>query len=296
MCLLLHTSGLAVYHVGQGAILRARPDTRFRGTETSNGQSLTQRGLLLHRRAFYTSTRYVCSAHAGRASLLLCALQLYEHVSPGYDGPVTVPVLYDTVKDTIVNNESSEVIRILNSAFNAYCATPEQAAIDLYPADLRPTIDATNEWVYPNINNGVYRAGFAHSQGAYETAVRQVFEHLDKADAILATQRYMCGDRLTEADVRLFTTLFRFDLAYYSNFKCNLRTLRSYDNLYGLLRELYQRPEFRSTCSVYHVKEGYYWMDYINPTRIVPLGPLGYEEDLLLPHGRDAKFPVKAHL
>ena len=222
--------------------------------------------------------------------------QLYEHVSPGYDGVVSVPVLYDKLRDTIVNNESSEIIRMLNCAFNAHCASPQQAALDLYPADLRPAIDATNDWVYTHINNGVYRAGFARSQEAYESAVTSLFEHLDRADTILATQRYLCGDRLTEADVRLFTTLYRFDVAYHGHFKCNLRALHSYTNLYGLLRELYQRADFRPTCNLYHVKHGYYNMEYINPTRIVPVGPVGYEEDLITPHGRDHKLPVQSSL
>ena len=207
---------------------------------------------------------------------------------------MTVPVLYDKVTDAIVNNESSEIIRMLTTAFNAFCPTAQHAALDLYPTELRPAIDSVNDWVYTYINNGVYRAGFAHSQEAYDTAVRLLFEQLDRADAILGKQRYMCGDRLTEADIRLFTTLFRFDLAYYGAFKCNLRPLKSYDNLYGLLRELYQRPDIRPTCSLYHVKEGYYWLDWINPTRIIAVGPAGYEEDLSVPHGRDTKFPAQS--
>ena len=159
---------------------------------------------------------------------------VYRHVKPDYSGNITVPVLYDKVKDTIVNNESSEIIRMLTTAFNAYSATPEQAALDLYPTPLRPAIDAVNEWVYPTINNGVYRSGFAQSQAAYETAVTSLFQSLDRAEAILGGQRYLCGDVLTEADVRLFTTLYRFDSVYHGHFKCNVRQLRQYENLHGL--------------------------------------------------------------
>ena len=217
---------------------------------------------------------------------------VYRRVQPEYSGNVTVPVLYDKQTDTIVNNESSEIIRMLTSAFNAYCATPEQAAIDLYPVQLRPSIDAVNEWVYPHINNGVYRSGFAQSQQAYETAVTGLFEHLDKADTILSKQRYLCGERLTEADVRLFTTLFRFDCVYHGHFKCNLRPLSSYTALYAFMRELYQRDDVRPTCNVHHCKQHYYSShQHINPSRIVPLGPL---QDLDEPHGRDVQFPVKA--
>ena len=216
--------------------------------------------------------------------------ELYKHVKPDYDGNITVPVLYDKVTDTIVSNESSEIIRMLTTEFNAYCATPEQAAIDLYPVELRPAIDSINEWVYPNINNGVYRSGFARSQEAYETAVRGLFEHLDKAEAILAQQRYLCGDRLTEADIRLFTTLYRFDSVYHGHFKCNVRQLRQYENVHGLMLELYQRPDIRPTCNELHCKRHYYMShDSINPTGIVPVGP---EQNFDVPHGRDLKFPL----
>ena len=189
-----------------------------------------------------------------------------------------------------MNNESSEIIRMLTSAFNAYCATPEQAALDLYPTALRPAIDAVNEWVYPFINNGVYRSGFAQSQEAYETAVKALFEHLDRAEAILGQQRYLCGATLTEADIRLFTTLYRFDSVYHGHFKCNVRQLRQYPNLHGLMLELYQRPDIRATCNQTHCKNHYYMShEHINPTRIVPAGP---EQDWEAPHGRDGKFPA----
>ena len=216
--------------------------------------------------------------------------ELYRQVAPEYGGNITVPVLYDKVKDTIVNNESSEIIRMLNSAFNAYSATPQQAAIDLYPTELRPTIDSINDWVYPNINNGVYRSGFAQSQQAYDTAVHALFQHLDKADAILSTSRYLCGNQLTEADIRLFTTLFRFDSVYHGHFKCNMKQLKDYANLYGFLLELYQRDDIRATCNEYHCKHHYYMSHaHINPTRIVPDGPVQNWEAA---HGRDVKFPV----
>jgi putative glutathione S-transferase len=208
--------------------------------------------------------------------------QLYEHAAPGFDGVVTVPVLYDKHRDVIVNNESSEIVRMLNGAFDAW----GRAELDLYPAELRAEIDAVNELVYAHVNNGVYRTGFATTQAAYETAFDRLFDTLDELEARLARQRYLTGDRLTEADWRLFPTLVRFDPVYHGHFKCNLRRLADYPNLWAYTRELYQMPGIAETVDMDHIKLHYYGSHKgINPTGIVPRGPL---LDFMEPHGRDA--------
>lgn len=209
--------------------------------------------------------------------------QLYAHAAPGFDGVVTVPVLYDKARETIVNNESSEIIRMLNSAFDA-CG---RADLDLYPEALRADIDAVNDLVYDNINNGVYRAGFATSQSAYEAAFDALFATLDELEARLATQRYLVGGRITEADWRLFTTLVRFDAVYHGHFKCNLRRIVDYPSLWASTRELYQMPGVAETVRMDHIKLHYYASHTaINPTGIVPKGPA---LDFLAPHGRAAR-------
>jgi glutathionyl-hydroquinone reductase len=209
--------------------------------------------------------------------------QLYAHAAPGFDGVVTVPVLYDKARETIVNNESSEIIRMLNSAFDA-CG---RADLDLYPEALRADIDAVNDLVYDNINNGVYRAGFATSQSAYEAAFDALFATLDELEARLATQRYLVGGRITEADWRLFTTLVRFDAVYHGHFKCNLRRIVDYPSLWAYTRELYQMPGVAETVRMDHIKLHYYASHTaINPTGIVPKGPA---LDFLAPHGREAR-------
>jgi len=201
---------------------------------------------------------------------------------PDYTGRVTVPVLWDKHARTIVNNESSEIIRMFNSAFDAW----GDASLDFYPADLRAEIDAVNETVYRKVNNGVYRAGFATSQAAYEEAYEALFATLDDLEARLARQRYLVGDRLTEADWRLFTTLLRFDPVYYGHFKCNRRRLVDYPNLWAYTRELYQVPGVAETVNFHHIKHHYYGSHRtINPTGIVPKGP---DLDFAEPHGRDA--------
>ena len=206
--------------------------------------------------------------------------QLYEQNVPGFDGLVTVPVLYDTRRGVIVNNESSEIIRMLNSAFDTW-GRPE---VDLYPEPLRPEIDAVNDRVYEDVNNGVYRAGFATSQAAYEAAYDRLFDSLDWLEARLGRQPYLVGDRLTEADWRLFTTLVRFDAVYYGHFKCNRRRLVDYPNLWAYTRELYQVPGVAQTVKMDHIKLHYYGSHRgINPTGIVPKGP---ELDFRSPHGR----------
>lgn len=207
--------------------------------------------------------------------------QVYTAADPGYSGRVTVPLLWDTRRGTIVNNESSEIIRMLNSAFDAVGATPG----DYYPEPLRAEIDALNARIYDTVNNGVYRAGFATTQDAYQEAVIPLFETLDWLDQRLATRRYLCGDTLTEADWRLFTTLVRFDAVYVGHFKCNLRRIADYPHLSGYLRELYQHPAVAGTVDFDHIKNHYYQShNTINPTGIVPAGPV---QNLDAPHGRD---------
>ena len=209
--------------------------------------------------------------------------QLYSDAQADYTGRVTVPVLWDTRTHTIVNNESSEIIRMFNSAFDAW----GDAGLDLYPADLRGEIDALNETVFLKVNNGVYKAGFATSQAAYEEAFDDLFATLDELEARLARRRYLLGDRMTEADWRLFTTLLRFDPVYYGHFKCNQRRLAEYPNLWAYTRELYQVPGVAETVNFRHIKHHYYVSHRtINPTGIVPKGP---DVDFSEPHGRDTQ-------
>jgi putative glutathione S-transferase len=207
--------------------------------------------------------------------------EIYLLANANYTGRVTVPVLWDKQRKTIVSNESSEIIRMLNSAFNALT----NDGTDYYPPELRSEIDAVNDLVYPNINNGVYRAGFATVQTAYEEAFRSVFAALDEIERRLARQRYVAGPRMTEADWRLFCTLIRFDAVYYSHFKCNLRRMADYPNLSNYLRDLYQVPGIDETVSIDHIKRHYYGSQLkVNPTGIYPLGP---ELDFTAPHDRD---------
>jgi putative glutathione S-transferase len=191
-----------------------------------------------------------------------------------------VPVLWDKQQNCIVSNESSEIIRMFNSAFNELTANP----LDFYPSGLQSQIDAMNTFVYDNINNGVYKAGFATSQAAYEQAYNALFDALDRVEATLADSRYLTGDAITEADWRLFTTLIRFDAVYVGHFKCNRQTIEQYPNISGYLRELYQYDGVAETVDFYHIKRHYYFSHtQINPTQVVPLGP---EIDYRSPHGR----------
>lgn len=207
--------------------------------------------------------------------------QLYTRAEPHYSGIVTVPVLWDKQQQTIVNNESSEIIRMLNSAFDAW----GDASVDLYPQSLRHAIDSINEHVYHGVNNRVYQVGFAQSQDAYESNFDQLFTSLDELESRLGQQRYLLGRQITEADWRLFTTLIRFDVVYVGHFKCNLRRIADYPNLFNYLRELYQWPGIAETVDFMHIKQHYYYSHpEINPTRIVPKGP---QQDLLQPHNRD---------
>ncbi len=206
--------------------------------------------------------------------------EVYLRARPDYSGRVTVPVLWDKRTGTIVNNESAEIVRMLNRAFDAF----GDATLDFYPADLAGEIDRINAFVYERVNNGVYKAGFATSQDAYERAFDALFAALDELDDRLATRRYLLGDRQTEADWRLFTTLVRFDAVYVGHFKCNLRRIADYPNLSGYLRDLYQVPGIADTVSFDHIKRHYYASHTtINPTGIVPKGP---RLDLEAPHGR----------
>ncbi|KGE01124.1 glutathione S-transferase family protein [Rhizobium sp. YS-1r] len=207
--------------------------------------------------------------------------QVYLKADPNYSGRVTVPILWDKQQQTIVSNESSEIIRMFNSAFDALTGS----TADFYPEDLRDEIDKLNALVYDTVNNGVYKAGFATAQDAYEQAVKRLFETLDILEKRLAGSRYLSGDRLTEADWRLFTTLLRFDPVYVGHFKCNIRRIVDYPNLSGYLRDLYQHPGVAETCNLFHIKHHYYGSHRtINPTGIVPVGPA---VDLDTPHGRE---------
>jgi len=213
-----------------------------------------------------------------------CLHQLYTRANPVYSGRVTVPVLWDTEQETIVSNESSEIIRMFNSAFADY--TLEKT--DYYPEELRNEIDSVNARIYESLNNGVYRCGFATSQKAYEAAFTELFACLDELESRLSKQRFLIGNRITEADWRLFTTLIRFDAVYYSHFKTNLRRISDYPELYAYTRDLYQQPGIKQTVNLEHIKQHYYYShETINPTRIVPEGPeLNFED----PHQRDQRF------
>jgi putative glutathione S-transferase len=211
--------------------------------------------------------------------------EVYLQSDPEYVGKVTVPVLYDKKTKKVVNNESSEIIRQLNTEFNRFAKNKE---LDLYPQDLQQQIDETNSWVYDTVNNGVYKAGFASKQEPYEVAYDALFSSLDRIEGILSKQRYLIGSRLTEADVRLFTTLVRFDPVYHGHFKCNRQLLSSFENIWAYTRELYQIAAIKETIHFDHIKWHYYNSHRkINPTGVVPKGPA---IDFEAPHGRDKKF------
>jgi glutathionyl-hydroquinone reductase len=206
--------------------------------------------------------------------------EIYLRADPRYSGRVSVPVLWDKERRTIVNNESAEIIRMFNGAFGRFT----NVRTDYYPPALREEIDRVNALVYDNVNNGVYRAGFATSQAAYEEAFRALFAALDEVEQRLGRQRYLVGRDITEADWRLFTTLVRFDAVYYSHFKCNLRRIIDYPNLSNYLRDLYQQEGVAATVNMDHIKRHYYGSQrHVNPTGIVPLGP---QLDFSAPHDR----------
>ncbi len=206
--------------------------------------------------------------------------QRYTADTPHYTGRVTVPVLWDNQQKRIVSNESAEIIRMFNSAFDGLTGN----GLDFYPQPLRAEIDELNARIYPAVNNGVYRAGFATSQTAYEAAFDELFSELDWLESRLGEKRYLTGEYLTEADIRLFTTLIRFDAVYYGHFKCNLRRIADYPNLSNWLRELYQWPGIAETVDFEHIKNHYYASHRtINPTGVVPKGPA---QDFTTPHDR----------
>jgi putative glutathione S-transferase len=199
-----------------------------------------------------------------------------------YRGRVTVPVLWDTITKRIVSNSDDDLMRMFNSEFSRFT----DSRIDLYPEKLRNEIDELNSYIYENVNDGVYRAGFATSQRAYEKAARRLFDALDQLDAQLNTRRYLFGSEFVETDWRLFVTLIRFDAVYHGHFKCNIRRIVDYSNLFGYLKDLYQTDGIATTVNLDHIKRHYYIThDDINPTRIVPLGP---DQDLTAPHGRES--------
>ncbi len=205
---------------------------------------------------------------------------VYLKADPQYTGRVTVPILWDKETNTIVNNESREIIKMLDTEFDAVVKSDQ----NFYPEDLRDSIEKTIDAIYQPINNGVYRAGFATSQEAYEEAVTELFEALDYWEGVLEKQRYLCGDRITEADWCIFTTLFRFDAVYYVHFKCNLRHIYEYPNLWNYLLDLYQQPGVKETCNLDHIKVHYYKSHpSVNPSGIVPKGPI---LDFDAPHNR----------
>lgn len=207
--------------------------------------------------------------------------QVYVDADATYTGRVTVPVLWDTETGTIVNNESRDLIEMLDREFDAF----GDASVRMYPDELRSEVDAMIDANYETVNNGVYKAGFAESQAAHDEAVTALFERLDQLETLLAGQRYLCGDRITAADWCLFTTLYRFDAVYYVHFKCNLRRIVDYPNLWPYVRELYQVPGVRPTCNMDHIKHHYYRShEQLNPKRIVPRGPF---LDFDAPHDRD---------
>ncbi len=206
----------------------------------------------------------------------------YRATDPDWSGRVTVPTLWDTRDGSVVNNESADVMRMLESQFDAFAEHPER---DYYPVELREQVDEINEWVYPTVNDGVYRCGFAASQAAYDEAVDALFASLDRLDAMLAERRYLTGDRITEADWRLFTTLVRFDAVYHHHFRCNARRLVDYQALWPYARDLYQHPGIAETVDFDHIRRHYYLThDRLNPSGILPKGP---HVDWEQPHGRD---------
>ncbi|WP_421782779.1 glutathione S-transferase family protein [Kiloniella litopenaei] len=207
--------------------------------------------------------------------------QIYTKADPNYTGRVTVPVLWDKKEQTVISNESSEIIRMLNSSFDAFAT---KTVPDFYPEDMREAIDSVNDFVYHNINNGVYKSGFATTQTAYEEAYHALFDAMDDLEKRLSSQKYLAGDRLTEADWRLFTTLLRFDPVYYGHFKCNKKRLVDYPNLWALTRELFQYEGVAETVNIPHIKAHYYGShDTINPTGVIPVGP---DIDFNQPHNR----------
>lgn len=207
--------------------------------------------------------------------------EIYLKADAEFTGRVTVPILWDRSTETIVNNESREILRMFDHEFKVFA----QNRVDLCPPDLESQVEQVIDAIYKPVNNGVYRAGFATKQGAYEDAVHELFDALDHWESVLDHQRYLCGDRLTEADICMFTTLLRFDAVYYTHFKCNIRRIVDYPNLWNYVKDIYQYPGVQETCHLDHIKQHYYRSHpKVNPTGIVPVGP---EIDSTAPHNRD---------
>ncbi|MFP1734640.1 glutathione S-transferase family protein [Lonsdalea quercina] len=254
---------------------------KLKGLEKYIGVSVVHPLMLEHGWTFATDFPEATGDRLYQHSYLY---QLYLHAKPDYSGRVTVPVLWDTQQQTIVSNESADIIRMLNTAFDEVGATPG----DYYPLALREEIDELNGWIYPQVNNGVYKAGFATQQSAYDDAVAQLFEALDRLEQRLSQQRYLTGSRLTEADLRLWTTLVRFDPVYHTHFKCDRWRLTDYENLYGFTRDIYQLPGIADTVNMDHIRHHYYRSHAtINPCGIISIGP---ELSLTKPHDRESRF------
>lgn len=252
---------------------------KLKQLENIIGLSCVEAEMLNDGWTFAEQGKYSDSLHGFRY-----AYQLYQKADPHFTGQITVPILWDKKTGTIVNNESSEIIRMLNSAFNEFT----EVKTDYYPPQLQTEIDAVNQPIYDNINNGVYRCGFATTQAAYEKAFDRLFQQLEHTEQRLARQRYLCGDQITEADWRLFTTLIRFDAVYFGHFKCNLKRIVDYPNLSNYLRELYQIPGIAETIDLDYIKRHYYYSHTtVNPTQIIPKGPL---LDFNAPHDRDRSY------
>jgi putative glutathione S-transferase len=249
---------------------------KLKGLENAISMSIVSPDMLKDGWTFDTATGSTGDDINGKSKLS----EIYLLAAPKYSGRVSVPVLWDKQRKTIVSNESSEIIRMLNSGFDAFTNNHT----DYYPQALRGEIDRVNEQIYANVNNGVYRAGFATSQGAYEEAFRNLFDTLDEIEQRLAQQRYLAGDRITEADWRFFVTLIRFDAVYYSHFKCNWRHIFEYPNLSNYVRDLYRQPGVAETVNLAQIKRHYYGSQrQVNPTGIVPVGP---QLDFSGPHDR----------
>ncbi|OSN09150.1 glutathione-dependent reductase [Lonsdalea iberica] len=254
---------------------------KLKGLEAHIGVSVVHPLMLEHGWTFATDFPAATGDRLYQHSYLY---QLYLHAKPDYSGRVTVPVLWDTQQQTIVSNESADIIRMMNTAFDEVGATPG----DYYPLALRAEIDELNEWIYPQVNNGVYKAGFATQQSAYDEAVAQLFEALGRLEQRLSQQRYLTGSRLTEADLRLWTTLVRFDPVYHTHFKCDRWRLTDYENLYGFTRDIYQLPGIADTVNMDHIRHHYYRSHAtINPCGIISIGP---ELSLTKPHDRESRF------
>ena len=249
---------------------------KLKGLENAISLSIVSPDMLQDGWTFDTAAGSTGDAVNGKAKLS----EIYLLAEPKYSGRVSVPVLWDKARRTIVSNESSEIIRMLNSAFDALTNNHT----DYYPKELRGEIDRLNEQIYANVNNGVYRTGFATTQGAYEQAFRNLFDTLDEMEQRLSQRRYLVGNIITEADWRFFVTLIRFDAVYYAHFKCNWRHIYEYPNLSNYVRDLYQQPGVAETVSLGQIKRHYYGSQrQVNPTGIVPVGP---QLDFSAPHDR----------